>query len=124
MCYGEFHGSLSQLQDEINGPDDSTNLWRNQCLLPIVPTELLLRPRFLHVFLTPCRCRIFQIPKLGTNLKQDSLQLTYTPRKFTTHPGNSYFYLIESDHRVLGEVAAATKLQELVKPILSEHRPT
>jgi len=57
--------------------------------------------------------RIFQIPKLGTNLKQDTLQLTYTPRKFTTHPSNSYFYLIESDHRVLGEVAAATKLQEL-----------
>ena len=94
------------------------NLCRNQCLLPIVPTELSLRPRFLRSFLTPCRCRIFQIPKLGTKLKEDTLQLTYTPRKFTTHPGNSYFYLIESDHRVLGEVAAATKLQELVKPIL------
>jgi|SRR6267154_598407 len=121
MCYGEFHGSLillSQLQDEINGPDDSMNLCRDQYLLPIVPTELLLRLRFLSSFLTPCRCSIFQIPKLGTKLKQDALQLTYTPRKFTTHPGNSYFYLIESDHRVLGEVAAATKLQELVKPIL------
>jgi len=94
------------------------NLWRNQCLLPIVPTEFLLRPWFLPYFLTLCRCRIFQIPKLGTKLKQDALQLTYTPRKFTTHPSNSYFYLIESDHRVLGEVAAATKLQELVKPIL------
>ncbi|KAH9985372.1 mono-functional DNA-alkylating methyl methanesulfonate N-term-domain-containing protein [Russula vinacea] len=59
--------------------------------------------------------RIFQISKLGTKLKQDALQLSYTPRKFTTHPdpGNNYFYLIESDHRVLGEVAAGTKLQEL-----------
>lgn len=64
----------------------------------------------------PWRCSIFQISKLGTKLKQDALQLSYTPRKFTTHPdpGNNYFYLIESDHRVLGEVAAGTKLQELV----------
>lgn len=102
------------LRDEINGPDGSMNRCRNQCLLPIVPTELLLRLRFLGSFLTSFQCRIFQIPKLGTNLKQDALQLAYTPRKFTTHPGNSFFYLIESDHRVLGEVAATTKLQELV----------
>ena len=32
-----------------------------------------------------------------------------------THPGNNYFYVIESDHRVLGEDAAATKLAELVR---------
>jgi hypothetical protein len=57
---------------------------------------------------------IFQIAKLGTKLKQDALQLSYTPRKFTTHPSNTHFYIIESDHRVLGEVAAAEKLQELV----------
>ena len=71
-------------------------------------------PLISRALLTPCHYSIFQISKLGTKLKQDSLQLSYTPRKFTTHPNNSYFYLIESDHRVLGEVAAATKLQELV----------
>ena len=59
--------------------------------------------------------RIFQVPKLGTKLKQDSIPLSYTPRKFITHPGNHYFYMIEGDHRVLGEVAAEAKLQELVR---------
>ncbi|KAN0135379.1 CPSF A subunit region domain containing protein [Lactarius tabidus] len=57
--------------------------------------------------------RIFQISKLGTKLKQDSLQLSYTPRRFITHPNNSYFYIIESDHRVLGDDAAGKKVQEL-----------
>jgi splicing factor 3B subunit 3 len=56
---------------------------------------------------------IFQISKLGTKLKQDSLQLSYTPRRFITHPNNSYFYIIESDHRVLGDDAAGKKVQEL-----------
>ena len=59
--------------------------------------------------------RIFQIPKLGTKLKQDSIPLSYTPRKFITHPTNRYFYLIEGDHRVLGEGAAVKKLDQLVK---------
>jgi len=68
----------------------------------------------LPALLTPYPYSIFQIAKLGTKLKQDALQLSFTPRKFTTHPGNTYFYVIESDHRVLGEVAAANKLQELV----------
>ena len=58
--------------------------------------------------------RIFQVPKLGTKLKQDSIPLSYTPRKFITHPGNHYFYMIEGDHRVLGEVAADAKLEEMV----------
>jgi hypothetical protein len=76
--------------------------------------ELLLRLRVLPALLTPYPYSIFQIAKLGTKLKQDALQLSFTPRKFTTHPGNTYFYLIESDHRVLGEVASSNKLQELV----------
>ncbi|KAF4620312.1 hypothetical protein D9613_000135 [Agrocybe pediades] len=57
--------------------------------------------------------RIFQVPKLGMKLKQDSIPLSYTPRKFITHPNNHYFYMIEGDHRVLGEDAAAKKLQQL-----------
>ena len=47
-------------------------------------------------------------------LKQDSIPLSYTPRKFITHPGNNYFYMIEGDHRVLSEDATAKKLRALV----------
>ncbi|KAI5116752.1 hypothetical protein M0805_001610 [Coniferiporia weirii] len=57
--------------------------------------------------------RIFQIPKLGTKLKQDSMPLTYTPRKFIPHPTNQFFYMIEADHRVMGDEAAKQKLDEL-----------
>ncbi|TFK67363.1 hypothetical protein BDN72DRAFT_798974 [Pluteus cervinus] len=57
--------------------------------------------------------RIFQVPKLGMKLKQDSIPLSYTPRKFITHPSNNYFYLVEGDHRVTGEIAAKKKLDEM-----------
>ncbi|KAI0084854.1 CPSF A subunit region-domain-containing protein [Irpex rosettiformis] len=57
--------------------------------------------------------RIFQIPKLGTKLKQDSIPLSYTPRKMITHPANGYLYLIEGDHRVMGEDAVQAKLAEI-----------
>ncbi|EIW73243.1 hypothetical protein TREMEDRAFT_37240 [Tremella mesenterica DSM 1558] len=49
--------------------------------------------------------RIFTIPRLGEKLKQDSMSLTYTPRKFISHPFSTIFYMIESDHRVLGPKA-------------------
>lgn len=55
------------------------------------------------------------MPKLGTKLKQDSIPLSYTPRKFASHPSNSYFYIIEADHRVTGADAAAKKVAELVR---------
>lgn len=58
--------------------------------------------------------RIFQMPKLGTKLKQDSIPLKYTPRKFTAHPSNGYFYIIEADHRVMGEGVVAQKVEEMV----------
>ena len=51
-------------------------------------------------------------------LKQDSMPLSYTPRKFITHPTNNYFYMIEGDHRVMGEAATSKKLQELVSSII------
>ncbi|KAE9403897.1 hypothetical protein BT96DRAFT_964384 [Gymnopus androsaceus JB14] len=69
--------------------------------------------------ITGSTLRIFQIPKLGTQLKQDSIPLSYTPRKFITQTWTremgpvTYFYLIEGDHRVLGEDAAEKKLAEL-----------
>ncbi|KZS98614.1 hypothetical protein SISNIDRAFT_515078 [Sistotremastrum niveocremeum HHB9708] len=57
--------------------------------------------------------RIFQIAKLGNKLKQTTMPLTYTPRKFITHPQNRLFYMIESDHRVHSEEAVSTKIQEM-----------
>ncbi|KAF8843027.1 hypothetical protein BDN67DRAFT_964913 [Paxillus ammoniavirescens] len=57
--------------------------------------------------------RIFQVPKLGMKLKQDVIPLSYTPRKFISHPTNRYLYLIEGDNRVMGEEAINKRLQEL-----------
>ncbi|KAJ7646963.1 CPSF A subunit region-domain-containing protein [Roridomyces roridus] len=65
--------------------------------------------------ITGSTLRIFQIPKLGTKLKQDSIPLSYTPRKFITHPSNHYFYMIEGDNRVMGPEAATARLDELRK---------
>ena len=31
-----------------------------------------------------------------------------------SHPSNGYFYIIEGDHRVMGEEAKQKKLEELV----------
>lgn len=59
--------------------------------------------------------RIFQIPKLGMKLKQDSIPLSLTPRKFIFHPKNRHFYLIEGDHRVLGDEAANKRLQTMTQ---------
>ena len=47
-------------------------------------------------------------------LKQDSISLSYTPRKFITHPSNPYFYLIEGDHRTVSAEASEKRLAELV----------
>ena len=45
--------------------------------------------------------RIFSIEKLGENLLQQSIPLTYTPRKFVRHPDQPLFYTIESDNNTL-----------------------
>ncbi len=47
------------------------------------------------------------------------MPLSYTPRKFVPHPHNGLFYLIEGDHRVMGEEAANKKLQQLVSHLLA-----
>jgi hypothetical protein len=47
-------------------------------------------------------------------LKQDVIPLSYTPRKFISHPTNRYLYLIEGDNRVMGEEAINKRLQEFV----------
>ncbi|KAG8834707.1 pre-mRNA-splicing factor rse1 [Serendipita sp. 399] len=57
--------------------------------------------------------RIFQVSKLGSKLKQEILPLSYTPRKFVSHPQNSYFYLIESDHRTMSESVIQDRIKEM-----------
>jgi splicing factor 3B subunit 3 len=59
-------------------------------------------------------CRIFTIPKLGEKLKQDTLPLTYTPRKFISNPYFNVFYMIESDHRTYGPASVKRILGEKV----------
>lgn len=55
--------------------------------------------------------RIFSIEKLTDNLLQESIPLTYTPRRFVRHPEQPYFYTIESDNNVLS-IATKNKLLE------------
>ncbi|KAI8974178.1 CPSF A subunit region-domain-containing protein [Trametes punicea] len=57
--------------------------------------------------------RLFQVTKLGTKLKQDSIPLDYTPRKFVMHPTNGLVYLIEADHRTYSQEAAQKHVEEL-----------
>ena len=45
--------------------------------------------------------RIFSIEKLGDNLIQKSVPLSYTPRRLVKHPEQPYFYTIESDNNTL-----------------------
>nr|XP_018266210.1 pre-mRNA-splicing factor RSE1 [Kwoniella dejecticola CBS 10117]OBR88368.1 pre-mRNA-splicing factor RSE1 [Kwoniella dejecticola CBS 10117] len=56
--------------------------------------------------------RIFTIPKLGEKLKQDVLPLSYTPRKFISHPYNAVFYMVESDHRTYAPSTVDRIVQE------------
>lgn len=58
--------------------------------------------------------RIFTIPKVGEKLKQDSIPLTYTPRKFVGYPYNNIFYSIETDHRTYGPAAIKRIVEEKV----------
>jgi splicing factor 3B subunit 3 len=45
------------------------------------------------------------IPKLGLKLKQDVIPLTYTPRRFASHPYHPLSYIVETDHRSYGQAA-------------------
>ncbi|KAK5664185.1 hypothetical protein OQA88_401 [Cercophora sp. LCS_1] len=45
--------------------------------------------------------RIFTIEKLGDNLIQKSIPLSYTPKRLVKHPEHPYFYTIEADNNTL-----------------------
>lgn len=59
--------------------------------------------------------RIFSIEKLGDNLLQETIPLTYTPRRFVRHPEHPLFYTIESDNNIL---SIATKDKLLQDPAI------
>jgi splicing factor 3B subunit 3 len=52
------------------------------------------------------------IPKLGLKLKQDVIPLTYTPRRFASHPYHALSYIIETDHRAYGQAAIDRVIKE------------
>jgi splicing factor 3B subunit 3 len=56
--------------------------------------------------------RIFAIEKLGENLIQKSIPLTYTPRKLVKHPEHPIFYTLEADNNTLPPELRAQLLNE------------
>ncbi|KAJ6189850.1 hypothetical protein N7519_004758 [Penicillium mononematosum] len=44
--------------------------------------------------------RIFTVEKLDNNMLQESIPLSYTPRRFVKHPDQPLFYVIESDNNL------------------------
>ncbi|KAG2112047.1 uncharacterized protein F5147DRAFT_651150 [Suillus discolor] len=65
---------------------------------------------------------IFQIPKLGMKLKQDSILLSLTPQRFMSHPKNHPFCLMEGDCCVLGNESANKWSQAMVAWNLRKHQ--
>lgn len=56
--------------------------------------------------------RIFTIEKLTSNVQQESIPLSYTPRKLIRHPDHPVFYTIESDNNTLAPVTRQKLLSE------------
>ncbi|PWY97250.1 putative splicing factor 3B subunit 3 [Testicularia cyperi] len=67
--------------------------------------------------------RIFTIPSLATKLKQDSVALSYTPRRFAVHPQQTnLFYIVESEHRTLAPDVQERRLADLGKELKPKQR--
>lgn len=67
--------------------------------------------------------KIFTIPSLSTKLKQDSISLSYTPRKIASHPSsNGLFYLVEAEHRTLSPWAQEQRIASLGKKLKEDQR--
>ncbi|RFU35793.1 hypothetical protein B7463_g614, partial [Scytalidium lignicola] len=56
--------------------------------------------------------RIFSIEKLTSNLLQESITLSYTPRRFVRHPEHPYFYTIEADNNILSPTTKKKLLED------------
>jgi splicing factor 3B subunit 3 len=56
--------------------------------------------------------RIFSVEKLDSNLLQESVPLSYTPRHFVRHPEQPLFYVIEADNHVLSPATQARLVED------------
>lgn len=56
--------------------------------------------------------RIFSIEKLDNNILQQSIPLSYTPRRFLKHPEQPLFYVIEADNNVLSPTTRSRLLED------------
>ncbi|ETS63975.1 hypothetical protein PaG_02309 [Moesziomyces aphidis] len=67
--------------------------------------------------------RIFTIASLASKLKQDSVALSYTPRRMASHPdGQGLFYVAEADHRTLSPGAQRRRVESLDKELKPHQR--
>ncbi|GAK61911.1 pre-mRNA-splicing factor rse1 [Moesziomyces antarcticus] len=67
--------------------------------------------------------RIFTIASLASKLKQDSVALSYTPRRMASHPdGQGLFYVVEADHRTLSPGAQRRRVEALEKELKPHQR--
>ncbi|KAJ9476414.1 Pre-mRNA-splicing factor RSE1 [Pseudozyma hubeiensis] len=66
--------------------------------------------------------RIFTIPSLASKLKQDSVSLSYTPRRIAHHPNEQgLFYVVEAEHRTLSP-GSQRRRTELLEKELKPHQ--
>lgn len=56
--------------------------------------------------------RIFTIEKLSSNVQQDVIPLSYTPRRFTKHPDFPIYYIIESENNTLAPVTKKNLIEQ------------
>ncbi|PTB46472.1 Pre-mRNA-splicing factor rse1 [Trichoderma asperellum] len=56
--------------------------------------------------------RIFSVDRLGDTLIQNSIPLTYTPKKMVKHPEHPLFYVIEADNHTLSPDLCAKLLAD------------
>ncbi|KAI9136953.1 CPSF A subunit region-domain-containing protein [Paraphysoderma sedebokerense] len=56
--------------------------------------------------------RIIAAEKLGKIFHQSAIPLSYTPRRFTQHPGSKNFVIIETDNATYGESALQSELKK------------
>ena len=85
------------MHDEKLG-SDATGCEVNNIFVPIVPTDIssnlvdCLKDDYEAARLM--LCRIFSIDKLSDTILQESIPLTYTPKRLVKHPDQPYFYTI------------------------------
>lgn len=56
--------------------------------------------------------RIFSVDRLGDNLIQTSMPLTYTPKKLVKHPDEPVFYTVEADNNTIPPELVAKLLED------------